>query len=715
MNPAYTVRAWRITGVLMILLATIQTAMSQQVPGPDGRLWPQRGPLHQNADLVRMGPEVSLRADCDGIPVYGFGYTYIYGLSPDFEPEMKFQRGNDTPIEKIQPKKSWQIHSNRIGATPPRMPRTARSDIQPLLGIHLIDGDPETHWCCRGHNQATVEPAWFRIDLARETELHAIELIPRQDRDGIPRHLTIKLSCDGWHWETVYENPNYALPAGTNVQRIDLKPTRAKQIWITGQDLPRSYMSTHVFSMAEVKVLDEKGDNVALLSRGAGVTVSSFETWIVSQRETHQTLWPTHYDLGVEWIRVNYAGSVLNWRVVEREKGVYEIDPEADAAITQAVANGCKINFGLGFTNWLYTNQDPPPRKDERQRFLANEIVSLGFARSDEPEMLEGFKNYVRHMVRHFKDRVDYYEIWNEQSAGYGGWYDSSPEHFTYWVKEVSPIIKQIDPQAKVVMGSLSGLGPRREVGLDWLERCLKAGIAPHVDMVCWHGYYGAIPGEPEWDKYVADIKETKQLAESYGFQGEYSHSEWCIFAPYPQNSSESLSWITELVKAKHMARFAMTTLGMDVLFYWNETWADGHIDRDVGLFRNAFSSSPVSESQPQPAYYVLRTLCTVMDEARAAPLDVQFSNTEKPLEVWTFTLPGGDRLVSVSLGGHSADEAAEILTDIRFPGLSFSSAIGIDVLNGTEQQLVLSGQSGATALKDMLVKDYPVVIRLSP
>ncbi len=122
---------------------TVAEADYFEAPPPRGEdLWPMRGSLHQDYNLTRMGPEVSLRADCQGVPVYGFGYTYIYGLCQDFEPSSPLQANNTSPVRKIIPKKSWEIGSNMIGATPPRMPRTARTDFQPLLEIHLIDGDP---------------------------------------------------------------------------------------------------------------------------------------------------------------------------------------------------------------------------------------------------------------------------------------------------------------------------------------------------------------------------------------------------------------------------------------------------------------------------------------------------------------------------------------------------------------------------------------------
>ncbi|MBI4587109.1 MAG: discoidin domain-containing protein [Planctomycetes bacterium] len=701
---------WLQIGLAAIGMMMASKAVCPQVAAVEGRHWPPPGLLHP-PDLVRQGPAVGVAAECDGVPVYGYGSAWIYGVSPDFAPGARLQEGNASPVRKIQPKKSWEIEDNRIGATPPRMPRTARSNFNPFLGIHLLDGDAESYWCSRGHNRPEVEPAWARVDLAQETAVRSILIVPRKDKQWFPRHLTIRVSRDGWHWVTVYDNPNYALPPEGGAQEFAFSLQPVKQVWIIGQDLPL-YQGLHAFSMAEVAVNAENGENAALVSRGAGVTVSSTEWYIGSQRETHEMLWPVHYDLGTKWVRINYAGSVLNWRIVERVKGQYEIDPVANAAVTQAVENGCRIIFGLGFTNWLYTPEGHANPKEEKQLFWYNEMSGT-FPKADAPDMLKGFKNFVRVMVNHFKDRVDYWEIWNEQSGGYGGWHDVPGAVYTQYVKEVSPLIKELDPGSKVVMGSLSGLGPGRKVGLDWLKARLEEGIGPHIDAIAWHGYYGCDPDSKEWQGYRADVAEAKAMALAHGFRGEYMHSEWCIFAPYPKDMT-GLPWITEKVKAKHMARFAIMNLGLEVMFFWNETWCDGHIDRDVGLFRNTFSADPQSPSQPQPAYYVLRTLCTVFENARPAQLAVEFTHRERQFECWTFSLPNGNRLVSVSSTGNSQDNSPDYPTDISFPGAAFSRAVGIDVLNGKEQDLVVSSGGGSTILRGMLVKDYPIVVRLS-
>ncbi len=66
--------------------------------------------------------------------------------------------------------------------------------------------------------------------------------------------------------------------------------------------------------------MDGKGDNLALLSRGAGVTVSSTHTGYGMDRYSQDMLWPIQYDLGDKWSRVGYDMGVFLWAYVEREK-----------------------------------------------------------------------------------------------------------------------------------------------------------------------------------------------------------------------------------------------------------------------------------------------------------------------------------------------------------------------------------------------------------
>ena len=50
----------------------------------------------------------------------------------------------------------------------------------------------------------------------------------------------------------------------------------------------------------------------------------------------------------------------------------------------------------------------------------------------------------------------------------------------------------------------------------------------------------------------------------------------------------------------------------------------------------------------------------------------------------------------------------------VTLPGLTDHTVTGIDVLYGFEQELVSSNEDGDLMIQDILIKDYPVIIRLS-
>jgi hypothetical protein len=87
----------------------------------------------------------------------------------------------------------------------------------------------------------------------------------------------------------------------------------------------------------------------------------------------------------------------------------------------------------------------------------------------------------------------------------------------------------------------------------------------------------------------------------------------------------------------------------------------------------------------------------------------MKFSNTEKEMDVDAFSLPNGERLVGIWLSGEPADETSQVITNISFPNQTISRIVGIDVLNGTQQELQISGNR----LQAIVVKDYPIFLRI--
>ena len=50
----------------------------------------------------------------------------------------------------------------------------------------------------------------------------------------------------------------------------------------------------------------------------------------------------------------------------------------------------------------------------------------------------------------------------------------------------------------------------------------------------------------------------------------------------------------------------------------------------------------------------------------------------------------------------------------LTLPGLTAQHVIGMDVLNGFEQQLVTSDENRNLVGRNLLVKDYPIIIRFT-
>jgi hypothetical protein len=68
---------------------------------------------------------------------------------------------------------------------------------------------------------------------------------------------------------------------------------------------------------------------------------------------------------------------------------------------------------------------------------------------------------------------------------------------------------------------------------------------------------------------------------------------------------------------------------------------------------------------------------------------------------------------VAFWLPGEGSDDAPDIKSDAIIPKFKCKEAKGIDVLNGTEQELRISIEGGKTILRGMLIKDYPIMVRL--
>ena len=154
-------------------------------------------------------------------------------------------------------------------------------------------------------------------------------------------------------------------------------------------------------------------------------------------------------------------------------------------------------------------------------------------------------------------------------------------------------------------------------------------------------------------------------------------------------------------------------SIGLDVIPFYVDI-LEPHYDPGQGLWRNVFSSQPMNQTAPEVAYYVLRSLCTVMGGQKPnETMTVEFSEKGKNFDNYNFDLPDGVLLAAVWLPGKSRDNHSGVKTDITIKNVSAKKVVGIELLNGFEQELKFKQVGGDVLLPALRVRDTPLLVRL--
>lgn len=136
--------------------------------------------------------------------------------------------------------------------------------------------------------------------------------------------------------------------------------------------------------------------------------------------------WTRMFDAGFKWIRIGqYENSSdrTSWDWIEQKRGVYASSPELEDAVDSLLDNGMHVQVQLLYGNQMYTARSgklpevsvPEPgsfHNDDRSLYSV-------YWPPVTPEQSAAFNKYVAWMVDHFKDRIHYWALWNEQDIGY--------------------------------------------------------------------------------------------------------------------------------------------------------------------------------------------------------------------------------------------------------------------------------------------------------
>jgi hypothetical protein len=297
---------------------------------------------------------------------------------------------------------------------------------------------------------------------------------------------------------------------------------------------------------------------------------------------------------------------------------------------------------------------------------------------------IEHYLDFVQFTVSHFKDRVQYFEIWNEPDIPRYCPKYIEPADYINLVKRTVPVIRQEYPEAKITVGGVSNT--KFSNAYNYLFDILESDIMPLVDVIAWHPMYGTSPAydlyRDYYYNYPAFVQDIKDTAAAHGFEGEFQADEigWAT----PENAIADQPWVyTPTVAAKYFGRGILMHLGMDV--------GVGVPDDNI----------------------VVRILSTVMAGAEPVSLEVEMQTTVANAVSYAFALPNGEYLVAIWTDGEAVEYDPGISTTVIFPGLGNRMVTGLDILYGFEQEVIVDDEDGDLVIRDLLIKDYPLILRL--
>jgi hypothetical protein len=204
--------------------------------------------------------------------------------------------------------------------------------------------------------------------------------------------------------------------------------------------------------------------------------------------------------IGVKYLR-DFTFST--WGYIEPQKGKYNwFDQYIDFAEKHnlILMGGLSIKANhFGKRNWALSNE-------------------LGKKKRPLPS-LEAWKEYVQAVILRYKDRVKYWEVWNEPNARF------YPHQYVELLKVTYTTAKAIDPHCKIVAPACMVMrSPRR----NFLQDILDLGAGKYCDIFSVHFYMKPKnqPPEKTLPTLQTALETYKKMIEDYGGKQELWDSE---------------------------------------------------------------------------------------------------------------------------------------------------------------------------------------------
>jgi hypothetical protein len=411
--------------------------------------------------------------------------------------------------------------------------------------------------------------------------------------------------------------------------------------------------------------------------------------------------WTRMFDAGAGWIRIGQyenSSDYTSWDWVEQKRGVFAVSPEVDDYVDSLVDNGVKVQVQLMYGNPMYTSPGgkradsivPKPgsfHNDDRS-------IDSVFWAPKTPEQIEAFLRYVTWMVNHFKGRIHYWALWNEQDIGY--WNYANPEDYGRLLAAFAPVVHQTDSSAKVIYGG------QADPISDFAKRALDAcKCASQIDVFAYHTYpgYGKNMNPESMDSGAYGVESPAKLrALVRGYPGIRRDIE---FWDDEFNSIPSWKGSDESVQAKYIPRGILYNHAAGVkTFVWLLTaGVDGNEYDDFGFIHG--KRDLPDDFTPRPVYYAYQnTNALFADTKLDASIGIEASDVPRlrrdAFLHYGFRNKNGKAIVAYWVAAHSSPGGsfAPMTVNLRLKNSGIVKPVLIDVVSGEISPVALKGET---------------------
>lgn len=410
--------------------------------------------------------------------------------------------------------------------------------------------------------------------------------------------------------------------------------------------------------------------------------------------------------LGIKWIRLS-----VEWDAAERVRGSYDWSA-ADALLEGALKRGLVPFVLISGGHPLYGGL-PPTHSDE------------AFA---------AWSRFVEALIGRYKDRIDYWEIWNEPNLS-GFWRpEPQPAEYARLLKQAARIIRRLDAGSKIIGGVLS------KVDLVFTEAFLQEGAGDSLDILCYHPYNSV----PEDD--LEQILALRELARRYNprielWQGECGipstgtsidfrgRSPW---GPGIQAKFLLRRFLTDLLAEVPMSAYFMLT---EVIrenttrkpkIVWPENLRAILGDPPDGKANGVNTKGLISygDWKPKPAYRACQNIAAVIDGRYSL---AEMTATYKVVDAGGFSGLGSDDrrypmtpvfaklktaqgkpLVAYWMPWQPQEVVRPAVIDLAVTGAEWKDPVLVDLLDGKVYQI---GRGAGGVFPALPLADYPMVV----